>query len=115
LAIEKHYWYSFNFIIISNNNSNPNYCRAYASFIAEDNDVPVLTDMLGENGTDIVPFIHQCQDLVKFYKTLDKLIPAEQLPANESDFIEQMEEGFIRQQACGEYFRGLEFELFSVK
>ena len=78
--------------------------------------VPVLSDMLGENNTDYeIPFIPQCQDLVKFYRTLDKLIPMDQLPTNESDFIEQMEEGFIRLQSCGEYFRGLEFELFSVK
>jgi hypothetical protein len=80
-------------------------------------DVPTIGDLLDENPEDIsdIPFTPACGDLVKFYRTLDSIIPTKSLPQDQQDEIEKMEKGIARYMACEEYFKGLKFELWSAK
>jgi hypothetical protein len=74
----------------------------------------VIGDILGGESEEI-PLYPAWEDLVKFYRTLDEIIATKELPANQHDFLQQMEVRLANTMGCQEYFKGLDFELFTPK
>jgi hypothetical protein len=46
---------------------------------------------------------------------LDEIIATKELPADQHDFLQQMEVGLVNTMGCQEYLKGLDFELFTPK
>jgi hypothetical protein len=67
----------------------------------------VIGDILGGESEEI-PLYPVWGDLVKFYRTLDEIIATKELPANQHDFLQQMEVGLVNTMGCQEYFKGLD-------
>ena len=74
----------------------------------------MIEDTLGGESEEI-PLYPACRDLVKFYRTLNEIIATKEFPANQHDFLQQMEVGLVNTMGCQEYFKGLDFELFTPK